>query len=45
MQIMLLDCMLYDDENFNFQAIILYISGTDRWRVSTFQIQLAFELV
>mgnify|MGYP003366230955 CR=1 FL=1 len=46
MKIMFLDLVfvLYD-VIFTFQAIILYISGTDRWRVSTFQIQLAFELV
>lgn len=30
---------------FSFQATTLCISGTDKWKVSTFQIQLAFELV
>lgn len=34
-----------DGGDFFFQAITLYINGTERWKVSTFQIQPAFELV
>lgn len=43
--LMVANGMLSDDESYNFQVIIHYISGIVLLRVSTFQIQPVFELV